>query len=193
MTLMLRYALAAGLLALPAAPAAAALAVGATAPDFTTQGARGGATFRFHLAEALQKGPVVLYFFPKAFTQGCTLEAHAFAEAAAQYQQAGATLLGLSADDNDTLKRFSTEECRSKFPVARAAPSVIAAYDVALVQGGVPTGLSNRSSFVIGRDGKVLMAFTDMDWRDHVSRTLAAVQALPRPKKHGIHLFYHPR
>jgi len=171
------------LIASPASPAYAALAVGAHAPDFETQGATGGKPFHFRLAQALKNGPVVLYFYPKAFTQGCTLEAHAFAIAAKDFQKAGATLIGLSADDIDTLKRFSTEECRNKFPVATAAPSLISAYDVALSMAGVPTGLSNRTSYVIAQDGKVAMAFTDMDWKDHVSRTLAAVRALPRAGK----------
>ena len=170
-------------LALIASPAHAALPVGAHAPDFETQGATGGHAFHFRLAQALKNGPVVLYFYPKSFTQGCTMEAHAFAEAAKDFQTAGATLIGLSADDVDTLKRFSTEECRNKFPVAAASPSVIAAYDVALSMAGVATGLSNRTSYVIGRDGKIVLAFTDMDWKDHVTRTLAAVRALPRPVK----------
>src|SRR6266700_7100010 len=88
--------------ALAAAPAFAALKVGEKAPDFTTTGAVGGKEFKLHLAEQLKKGPVVLYFFPKTFTSGCTAEAHAFAEAAANFTAAGATLIGMSADDIGT-------------------------------------------------------------------------------------------
>src|SRR5215213_505339 len=94
-------------------PASAALPVGAKAPDFATTGALGGKPFKIHLKAQLGKGPVVLYFFPKAFTKGCTLEAHAFSEATADFKKAGATVIGMSADDLTTLKKFSVEECRS--------------------------------------------------------------------------------
>ncbi|MBU6266349.1 MAG: peroxiredoxin [Sphingomonadales bacterium] len=159
-------------------PAHAALAVGAKAPDFTTRGAEDGKPFDFSLKAALKKGPVVLYFYPKAFTKGCTLEAHAFSEAIDDFRKAGATVVGMSADDLPTLQKFSTEECRSKFPVAIAGKDVIKAYDVALTMAGVSVGgLTSRTSYVIGRDGKVKLAYTNMDWRDHVKLTLAAVQA----------------
>src|SRR5688572_25801641 len=104
--------LAAALCALATAnPAAAELAKGAKAPAFATQGAEAGKAFAFNLNSALAKGPVVLYFYPKAFTQGCTLEANAFAEAMDDFHKAGATVIGMSADDLDTLKQFSTKEC----------------------------------------------------------------------------------
>ena len=113
-----------------ATPAFAALKPGDKAPDFTAKATVGGDEFTFSLAIALKKGPVVLYFFPKAFTKGCTAEAHEFAEAAAPFKAAGATLIGMSADDIGTLHKFSTQECSSKFPVA-ADPDlkVIKAYD----------------------------------------------------------------
>src|SRR2546430_868616 len=116
-----------------ATPCFAAMKLGDKAPDFTTQAAVGGEEFSFSLANALKKGPVVLYFFPKAFTKGCTAEAHAFAEAAASFTAAGATLIGLSADDIGTLHKFSTQECSAKFPVA-ADPDlkVIKSYDTVL-------------------------------------------------------------
>src|SRR5690348_16598122 len=120
---------AAGLLA---SPALAALNVGAKAPDFVTTGALAGKPFRLHLAEQLRKGPVVLYFYPKAFTKGCTLEAHAFSEAEAEFRKAGAQVIGMSADDLPTLQRFSVEECRNAFPVATATQPIIKAYDVAM-------------------------------------------------------------
>ena len=106
-------------------PASAELPKGAAAPDFTTQGALAGKPFTFHLRQALKKGPVVLYFYPKAFTQGCTLEAHAFAEATADFAKAGATVVGMSADDLPALVKFSREACRDKFAVGIASPAVI--------------------------------------------------------------------
>ena len=154
-------------------PALAALAPGAAAPDFETQGAIAGKPFSFSLKQALKKGPVVLYFYPKAFTQGCTLEAHAFAEATPEFAKLGATVVGMSGDDIDTLKRFSTEECRDKFAVATATPAVINGYDVALPQRA---GLTNRTSYVIAPNGRVVFAYSAMNHAEHVSRTLAAVK-----------------
>lgn len=158
-----------------AVPAQAALPVGARAPDFTTDGALGGKPFHLHLANELRHGPVVLYFYPKAFTQGCTLEAHAFSEAAADFHKLGARVIGMSGDDVETLKKFSVEHCRGKFPVATATPDVIRAYDVSLPQ---MAGRTNRTSFVIARDGRIVMVHSDLDYKDHVAKTLAAVRAL---------------
>ncbi|AKM09934.1 peroxiredoxin [Croceicoccus naphthovorans] len=166
-------------LALPGT-AAASLKKGAEAPMFSTTGALAGKSFRFTLSDALRKGPVVLYFYPKAFTQGCTLEAHAFAEAMDDFRAAGAQVVGMSNDDLETLKRFSTEACRDEFAVARAAPGLIKAYDVALRRDGADTGLTDRTSYVIAQDGRIVMVHSDMDWREHVSRTLAAVRALKK-------------
>ena len=167
---------AAALLALPLA-APAALKQGAVAPDFTTTGAIGGKPFRLHLREALKKGPVVLYFYPKAFTEGCTLEARAFSEAADDFRKAGAQVIGLSADDYGTLARFSVEECRSAFPVATATPAPIKAYDAVLAQ---KPELSNRTSYVIAPNGRVAYAYSDMKWQNHVPNTLAAVRRLKK-------------
>jgi peroxiredoxin len=159
-----------------AAPAAAAMTVGANAPNFVTLGAVGGKAFRLNLAQQLRQGPVVLYFYPKAFTKGCTLEAHAFSEAMPEFRKAGARVIGMSADNIETLKKFSVEACRSAFPVARAEKKVIKAYDVA-----IPViGLTNRTSYVIARDGRIVMVHSDMDWKDHVSKSLDAVRALSR-------------
>jgi peroxiredoxin Q/BCP len=158
-----------------AGPATAALPVGAKAPDFTTTGAHAGKPFKLHLAEQLKDGPLVLYFFPKAFTSGCTAEAHAFSEAAAQFKKMGAHVVGLSADDLPTLEQFSVKECRNAFPVATASADVRKAYDVVLKQ---KPEYANRTSYVIDRKGKIVMEYTNLDPTEHVERTLAAVKAL---------------
>ena len=156
-------------------PLNASLPVGSQAPDFTTTGALGGKPFKLHLKDQLRHGPLVLYFYPKAFTQGCTLEAKAFADAMPQFRKAGARVVGMSADNLETLKRFSTEACRNKFPVATASPATIKAYDVVLKQ---KPELTDRTSYVIDRSGRIVMVHSDLDWKDHVAKTLAAVQAL---------------
>ena len=169
----LLFALAA--ISLAAAPATAALKVGDNAPDFTTTGAVGGKEFKLHLAQQLRKGPVVLYFFPKAFTSGCTAEAHAFSESIRDFKKAGAQVVGMSADDLKTLHDFSAKECRSAFPVATATPQIQKAYDVAWA---AHPGLTTRTSYVIGKNGKVVMVHDDLDFSQHVAKTLAAVKAL---------------
>ena len=157
----------------------AELPQGSAAPNFITRGALAGKPFAFNLRAALRRGPVVLYFYPKAFTQGCTLEAHAFAEASDDFHAAGATIVGMSVDDVPTLQRFSTEACRDKFAVASATPQIISAYDVALRQAdGGPTGLTSRTSYVISREGRIAMVYTNMNYADHVRLTLEAVRAI---------------
>jgi peroxiredoxin Q/BCP len=158
-------------------PTHAALPVGAQAPDFRTTGALAGKPFKLHLKDQLRHGPLVLYFYPKAFTQGCTLEAKAFADAMPEFRKAGARVVGMSADDLTTLKRFSTEACRNQFPVATASPATIKAYDVVLNQ---KPELTDRTSYVIDRKGRIVMVHSDLDWKDHVAKTLAAVKALKR-------------
>ena len=169
-------------LALPSA-ASAELAAGAKAPAFTARGALGGKAFTVSLASALKKGPVVLYFYPKAFTSGCTLEAHAFAEASGDFAKAGATVIGMSNDDLPTLQRFSTEACRDKFAVAAATPAIVKAYDVDLVRDGKSTGYTKRTSYVIGQDGRIKLVHSDMDYKDHVRMTLDAVKAMKGRRK----------
>ncbi|MBV8392012.1 MAG: peroxiredoxin, partial [Alphaproteobacteria bacterium] len=159
------FALALGCLL--ATPAFADLKPGDKAPEFTAKAAVGGAEFTFSLADALKKGPVVLYFFPKAFTKGCTAEAHEFAEAAAKYAAAGATLIGMSADDIGTLHQFSTQECSAKFPVA-ADPDlkVIKSYDnVLTLQSGAT--VADRVSYVIAPDGKIAYTYASRDPDKH--------------------------
>jgi peroxiredoxin len=164
--------------ALAGGSAHAALKPGSKAPDFVTNGALAGKPFRLHLAEQLRKGPVVLYFYPKAFTKGCTLEAHAFSDAAADFRKAGATVIGMSADDLPTLQRFSTEACRNAFPVATATPPIIKAYDVAMPIVNNVTSMTNRTSYVISQNGRVTFVHSDLDWSEHVQKSLAAVRAM---------------
>jgi peroxiredoxin len=173
----MRAILTAFVLATTALPAAAALPEGTKAPQFVTNGAVGGKPFRLDLKQQLRNGPVVLYFFPKAFTKGCTLEAHAFSEAAPEFRKAGARVIGMSADDIPTLKKFSTEACRSAFPVARATPELMREYKVVWKE---QPGLTTRTSYVIAQDGRIVMVHDDLDWSQHVARTLAAVKALTR-------------
>jgi len=152
--------------------AQAALEPGAPAPDFTTEATLGGRPFRFALADALKTGPVVLYFYPAAFTKGCTIEAHDFAEATERFKALGATVIGVSHDPIDTLNKFSVTECRSKFAVASDADQKISkAYDATLFF----TSYSNRTSYVIVPPGKIAYAYTALDPDKHVENTLAAL------------------
>ncbi len=158
---------------LVAAPALAALNVGDAAPDFTTEASLGGKVFTYRLDEALRKGPVVLYFYPAAFTKGCTIEAHDFADAIDRYKALGATVIGVSHDDIGTLDRFSVSECRSKFPVA-ADPdqSIMRSYDAVLP---AKPQYANRTSYVIAPNGRILYTYTDLNPDKHVANTLAAL------------------
>lgn len=153
--------------------ASAALKPGDAAPLFTTDAAVGGKRAPLVLADALKKGPVVLYFFPKSFTEGCTLEAHMFAEATDKFAALGATVVGVSHDDIATQIKFSKEECRDKFAVAADPDSaIIKAYDAKLAM--LP--MSGRISYVISPDDKILYAYSSMDPADHVANTMKAVQ-----------------
>lgn len=165
-----------GLAALCVTSASAELPKGTKAPGFSTRAALAGEEFGFTLSAALAKGPVVLYFYPKAFTRGCTLEANAFAEAMPSFKAAGASVIGMSADDIATLKRFSREECRDAFPVGVASAKIAAAYDVAMGN----SGLTSRTSYVIARDGRIVAVHSDADYKGHVEKTLAAVRALKK-------------
>ena len=175
-TLSLARRIAAASAAFAAAATLAALAPGDAAPDFTADAALAGKAFRFSLAQALQKGPVVLYFYPKAFTSGCTYEAHQFAEASDRFAALGATVIGVSNDDIETLKRFSVEACRNKFAVAADAKSqVIRAYDAQIASR---PEMADRISYVIARDGKIAYAFRDGNPDGHVANTLKVVEQL---------------
>ena len=155
--------------------AQAELKVGATAPDFSATAALAGNTYSFALKEALKKGPVVVYFYPKAFTRGCTIEATLFAEATEQFAALNATVIGVSGDDIDTLKQFSTGPCGGKFAVAADLDrSIMKSYDAALTL--MPT-VADRISYVVTPDFKILFVHSGMAPDQHVSETLKALKA----------------
>jgi peroxiredoxin len=154
--------------------ARAAIAAGAPAPDFTAQAYLAGSPFTFKLADALKKGPVVLYFFPAAHTPGCNIEAHEFADATDKFKAAGATVIGVTAGNVDQLADFSKEQehCAGKFPVAADPTLAIAkSYDV---------GSFSRTSFVITPEHKIVFAMTDPRPDGHIEKSLAAVQGLKK-------------
>jgi thioredoxin-dependent peroxiredoxin len=160
--------------ALASTSAYAALPNGTKAPDFTTQASLAGKAFTFSLADALKQGPVVLYFYPAAFTKGCTIEAHEFAEATEKFKALGATVIGVSHDDIETLHRFSVSECRNKFAVASDADQkIMKAYDAVL---WLKPDWAKRTSYVIAPSGEVLYSYTALNPDKHVENTMAAVQ-----------------
>jgi peroxiredoxin Q/BCP len=157
-----------------ALPVFAALPDGTTAPGINTQATLAGKEFKFSLAEALKQGPVVLYFYPAAFTPGCTVEAHDFAEATDKFHALGATVIGVSHDPIDKLDKFSVSECRNKFAVASDADgSIMKAYDAVLVSH---PEYANRTSYVIAPDGKIIYSYSAMNPDQHVANTMAAVK-----------------
>ncbi|NKF23195.1 peroxiredoxin [Solimonas marina] len=156
-----------------AIPAWAALKVGATAPDFSAPAALAGKDYAFSLAAALKQGPVVVYFYPKAFTKGCTIEAHQFAKAMDEYKALGASVIGVSADNIDTLHKFSESECGGKFPVASDPDQkIMNSYDAKLPL----VNYASRISYVIAPNGKIIYEYSAMDPSNHVSNTLEAIK-----------------
>jgi peroxiredoxin len=171
----MRITMASGLLAglCLAAPAFGSLLPGAHAPDFSTPATLGGKEFSFSLDQALKKGPVVLYFYPAAFTRGCTEEAHEFADAVPKFAALHATVIGVSMDGIQKLDKFSVLECRSAFPVASDKSGAISkSYDAVLI--GM-LGYASRTSYVIAPTGQIVYAYSAMDPTGHVGNTLKAV------------------
>src|ERR1700690_3247315 len=157
-----------------ASPLYAALKPGAQAPVFTTAATLAGKPFTFSLAEALKNGPVVLYFYPAAFTPGCTVEAHEFAEATDKFKALGATVIGVSHDGIAKLNEFSVAECRNKFAVASDADQkIMKAYDAVLA---LKPEYANRTSYVIAPNGKIIYEYTALNPEKHVGNTMAAVE-----------------
>jgi peroxiredoxin Q/BCP len=157
-----------------ASPAWAALDIGDKAPDFSAPAALDGKEFKFSLAESLAKGPVVLYFFPAAFTAGCSAEAHEFAEAIDKFGALGATVIGVSTDDIATQVKFSTQACQGKFPVASdSGKTVIKSYDAAMM---IMPDYANRVSYVIAPDKSIVYNYQSLNPSKHVEKTLAALR-----------------
>ena len=168
------FALSVAAAGLCASAAFASLEVGAKVDGFTAQASLGGNQFEFSLDKALKNGPVVLYFYPAAFTKGCTIEAHEFAEATAKFKNLHATVIGVSHDTIDTLDKFSVSECRSKFAVvADPDQKIIKAFDAVLKQ---KPEYADRTSYVIAPNHRVLFVYTDLNPDKHVELTMAAVK-----------------
>ena len=166
---------------LASAGAHAALDVGERAPDFTAPAALGGKVYKFSLNDALRKGPVVLYFFPAAYSEGCSVEAHEFAEANADFAALGATVIGVSADDIDTLTRFSVQACQSKFPVASdEKQSVIQSFDAVLK---TRPEYANRITYLIAPDGAIVYTYQSLNPARHIEKTLGALRAWAQRKQ----------
>jgi peroxiredoxin Q/BCP len=178
-------------------PVFAALKVGDMAPDFSARGSMGGKEFDFSLEKALKKGPVVVYFFPSAYTKGCDLEAHTFSTEKEKFDAAGATIIGVSADSIARLNKFAADPdfCAGKFPVASDADKKIAtSYNLSVnavkagqldVQGNaIDHDFIERETFVIGKDHKIIAAFSSKDDGispdQHVAKALAIVQGLSK-------------
>lgn len=159
------------------APAQAALDIGDTVPKFSAPAALAGKVFNFSMAEALAKGPVVVYFFPAAFSSGCSIEAHAFADAIEQFKALGASVIGISTDDIDTLSKFSSQACQGKFPVASDENKTISKSFDALMQ--TRPDYANRISYVIAANGSVASYYQSLNPFKHVEKMLAAVRDLP--------------
>jgi len=176
-------------------PAYAALKAGGAAPDFSTKASLAGKEFDYSLKAALAKGPVVVYFYPSAFTGGCNIEAHTFAETKEKFDAAGATIIGVSRDSIARLNAFSADPqyCAGKIPVASDADGSIAkAFD--LKSGGGRPGqkdsrgeeighdFTERTTFVIKKDGTIAATFSSADDKitpaQHVEKSLDAVQQL---------------
>ena len=170
-----------GCLCVGTSPLYASLQPGTQAPNFTTEATLAGKPFKFSLADALKTGPVVLYFYPAAFTSGCTVEAHEFAEATEKFKSLGATVIGVSHDPIETLNKFSVSECRNKFAVASDADRKISkAYDANMFL----LSYADRTSYVIAPDGKIIYEYTALNPDKHVQNTLEAVQKWAADRPH---------
>ena len=164
-----------------ASSAWAALDVAEKAPDFSVPAALAGKEYKFSLAETLAKGPVVLYFFPAAFSPGCSAEAHEFAEATSRFEALGATVIGVSTDDIETQVKFSTQACQGKFAVASdAGKTVIKSYDAAMM---IMPDYANRVSYVIAPDHSIVYNYQSLNPSKHVEKTLAALRDWEKVRK----------
>jgi thioredoxin-dependent peroxiredoxin len=180
---------------LVALPALAALKEGDTAPDFKTQASLAGKDFTFSLKDALKKGPVVVYFYPSAYTGGCNIQAHTFAVNSDKFAAAGATIIGVSLDSIKRLNDFSADPqyCAGKFPTASDANGAIArSYDLKVSDAHpgakdtrgveIDHGFTERTTFVVTPDGKIAATIGGMAPADNVEKALAEVQQLASAK-----------
>jgi len=165
------------LLALVSTGARAELTIGSAAPTFTIAAALGGKDIEFNLAESLTKGPVVVYFYPKSFTSVCTEEARLFAEAMAEFETLGASVIGISTDTMDTQREFSRLGCRDKFPVG-ADPDgiVVRAFDASRESQAAARIMARRTSYVIRPDGKIHSVLTASDAESHIQFALKSIR-----------------
>jgi thioredoxin-dependent peroxiredoxin len=174
-----------------AAPALAALKEGDKAPEFSAPASLAGKQFTFALKDALKKGPVVVYFYPAAFTGGCNAQAHAFSENSGKFADAGASIIGVSLDKIDTLNKFSADPqyCAGKIPVASDADGKIAkSYDLQVREakpGAKDTrgeeighGFAERTTFVVTENGKIASTIGNVSPTENVAKALEAVQRL---------------
>jgi thioredoxin-dependent peroxiredoxin len=181
------------LVSVVALPAMAALKAGDSAPRFTAQASLAGKTFTFSLEKALRKGPVVVYFYPSAYTGGCDIEAHTFAEDSEKFASAGATIIGVSLDSIKRLNDFSADPkyCAGKFPTASDTGGVISkSYEVEVHQGpaglkdvrgiDIGHGFADRTTFVVARDGKIVSVISKVSPAEHVAKALEVVRQLQR-------------
>jgi peroxiredoxin Q/BCP len=177
MTFLARFLLSCFVAGLLPSLARAELTVGTVAPAFAAKAAQGGKGLTFTLSEALKKGPVVVYFYPKSFTSVCTEEAHLFAEAMSEFETLGSSVIGISADTIETQREFSRTACRDKFPVA-ADPlgKIVKAYDVLAWKEG-DSIFASRTSYVITPDGRIASVLTAGDAGSHIQSALAFVKA----------------
>ncbi len=177
-----------------AMPAFAAIDKGAAAPDFKAQASLAGKEFSYSLKDALKKGPVVVYFYPSAFTGGCNIQAHTFAENMDKFKAAGATVIGVSLDKIGTLNEFSSDPayCAGKLPVASDADGKIAkSYELKVMDGrpgmkntkgqDIDHGFTERTTFVVTPDGKVAATIGNMKPDENVMKALETVQGLKKP------------
>jgi thioredoxin-dependent peroxiredoxin len=171
----LRYALPSLLLAAASSPALAELEPGDAAADFSIEGFQAGEPVSFTLSEALQDGPVVVFFFPAAFTSGCEAQAASFAESIDLFEAEGAQVIGVTAGNTDRLAEFSTQHCASAFPVFAVGDGMMRDYDVGLL---MRPGWTSRTSYVIDQNSTIAFTWSQMNPYEHVDQTIAAVRAL---------------
>ena len=159
-------------------PARAALDVGDTVVRFSAPAALAGKPFTYLLAGSLATGPVGVYFFPAAFSTSCSIEAHAFAEAVRQFAALGATVVGASTDDLETLTKFSSQACQVKFPVASDSTRSISKSFDAWMQ--TRPDYANRITYVIAPNGSAASYYQSLNPFKHVEKMFAAVKDFPQ-------------